>query len=437
MSVRGQWLDRLPDFMRSARFRMSVLYSTVLFVLAALLVGTLYFALLMSLDDSMVRPARVSGYADLNHDGVLDGSEVRLVTDFQELVRLVNTQTLENLKSYSFAALGVLFVISLGVGWVVSGRTLAPIGRITDVANHIQATDLSQRIELEGPSDELKRLADTFDRMLARLEDAFAMQRRFVADASHELRNPLAIIKTNLDVALADPDVSKEELERAGSVARRATERMALLVDDLFALARLDSRTPVTEDLSLTALVAEVGEELDALAVQHRLRLRTDFAAQVTIEGDEEGLKRAVANLVDNAIRYAPEDSEIVLAAGAEASWAWISVTDQGPGIPAEQQERVFDRFWRADVSRSRDRGGTGLGLAIVRQIALAHRGSVQLLSEPGHGSTFIVWLPVRAEEGVPFSPVPKKNPGPEPRPESKTGAEPVALPLKRPLPRV
>nr|MBA2601250.1 HAMP domain-containing protein [Actinomycetota bacterium] len=391
MSVRGQWLDRLPDFMRSARFRMTVLYSTVLFVLAALLVGTLYFALLMSLDDSMVRPARVSGYADLNHDGVLDGSEVQLVTDFQELVRLVNTQTLENLKSYSFAALGVLFVISLGVGWVVSGRTLAPIGRITDVANHIQATDLSQRIELEGPSDELKRLADTFDRMLARLEDAFAMQRRFVADASHELRNPLAIIKTNLDVALADPDVSKEELERAGSVARRATERMALLVDDLFALARLDSRTPVGEDLSLTALVAEVGEELEALAVKHRLRLRADFAAQVTIEGDEEGLKRAVANLVDNAIRYAPEDSEIVLAAGAEASWAWISVTDQGPGIPAEQQERVFDRFWRADVSRSRDRGGTGLGLAIVRQIALAHRGSVQLLSEPGHGSTFIV----------------------------------------------
>jgi len=437
VSVRGQWLDRLPDFMRSARFRMTVLYSTVLFVLAALLVGTLYFALLMSLDDSMVRPARVSGYADLNHDGVLDGSEVQLVTDFQELVRLVNTQTLENLKSYSFAALGVLFVISLGVGWVVSGRTLAPIGRITDVANHIQATDLSQRIELEGPSDELKRLADTFDRMLARLEDAFAMQRRFVADASHELRNPLAIIKTNLDVALADPDASKEELERAGSVARRATERMALLVDDLFALARLDSRTPVGEDLSLTALVAEVGEELEALAVKHRLRLRADFAAQVTIEGDEEGLKRAVANLVDNAIRYAPEDSEIVLAAGAEASWAWISVTDQGPGIPAEQQERVFDRFWRADVSRSRDRGGTGLGLAIVRQIALAHRGSVQLLSEPGHGSTFIVWLPVRAEEGVPLPPVPKKNPGPETRPESKVGPEPVALPLKRPLPRV
>ena len=172
----------------------------------------------------------------MNHDGVLSDSEAQLVTGIQGLVRLVNTETLENLRRYSFSALGVLFVVSLGVGWVVSGRTLAPIGRITDVANHIQATDLSQRIELEGPSDELKRLADTFDRMLARLEDAFAMQRRFVADASHELRNPLAIIKTNLDVALADPNVSKEELERAGSVARRATERMALLVDDLFAL---------------------------------------------------------------------------------------------------------------------------------------------------------------------------------------------------------
>lgn len=421
MSFRGQWLDRLPDGMRSARFRMSVLYSTVLFVIAALLVGTLYFALLMSLDDSMVRPPQVVGYADMNHDGVLSDSEAQLVTGIQGLVRLVNTETLENLRRYSFSALGVLFVVSLGVGWVVSGRTLAPIGRITDVANHIQATDLSQRIELEGPSDELKRLADTFDRMLARLEDAFAMQRRFVADASHELRNPLAIIKTNLDVALADPNVSKEELERAGSVARRATERMALLVDDLFALARLDSRSPASEDLSLTALAAEVAEEFEALAAQHQLRLRTDFESQVTIEGDKEGLKRAVANLVDNAIRYAPKGSEVVLAAGVDGPWGWVAVKDRGPGIPAEQQDRVFDRFWRADVSRSRDRGGTGLGLAIVRQIVLAHRGVVRLHSEPGRGSTFVLWLPVGATETTDLPPVPEASPV----------QDAVALPLK------
>jgi signal transduction histidine kinase len=421
MSFRGQWLDRLPDGMRSARFRMSVLYSTVLFVIAALLVGTLYFALLMSLDDSMVRPPQVVGYADMNHDGVLSDSEAQLVTGIQGLVRLVNTETLENLRRYSFSALGVLFVVSLGVGWVVSGRTLAPIGRITDVANHIQATDLSQRIELEGPSDELKRLADTFDRMLARLEDAFAMQRRFVADASHELRNPLAIIKTNLDVALADPNVSKEELERAGSVARRATERMALLVDDLFALARLDSRSPASEDLSLTALAAEVAEEFEALAAQHQLRLRTDFESQVTIEGDKEGLKRAVANLVDNAIRYAPQGSEVVLAVGADGPWGWVAVKDRGPGIPAEQQDRVFDRFWRADVSRSRDRGGTGLGLAIVRQIVLAHRGAVRLHSAPGRGSTFVLWLPVGAAETTDLPPIPEASPV----------GDAVALPLK------
>ena len=421
MSFRGQWLDRLPDGMRSARFRMSVLYSTVLFVIAALLVGTLYFALLMSLDDSMVRPPQVVGYADMNHDGILSDSEAQLVTGIQDLVRLVNTETLENLRRYSFSALGVLFVVSLGVGWVVSGRTLAPIGRITDVANHIQATDLSQRIELEGPSDELKRLADTFDRMLARLEDAFAMQRRFVADASHELRNPLAIIKTNLDVALADPNVSKEELERAGSVARRATERMALLVDDLFALARLDSRPPVSEDLSLTALAAEVAEEFEALAAQHGLRLRTDFESQVTIEGDKEGLKRAVANLVDNAIRYAPQGSEVVLAAGVEGPWGWVAVKDRGPGIPAEQHDRVFDRFWRADVSRSRDRGGTGLGLAIVRQIVLAHRGVVRLFSEPGQGSTFVLWLPAGASGNNELPPAPDASPV----------GDVVALPLK------
>ena len=229
MNPPGWLVDRLPEWARSIRFRYTLLYSAVLFGLAAVVVAAIYLVLLMSLRTEPVSAGRgpFCRY----------GECIRLVS-LSEFERLVNTRTLARLRNYSFGALGVLFVASLGVGWVVAGRVLRPIGRITSVAREIQATDLSRRIELPGPEDELKQLADTFDAMLARLDAAFAAQRQFVADASHELRNPLAIIRTNVDVALADPRADPEDLRHTMVVVKRASDRMARLVDDLLALAR-------------------------------------------------------------------------------------------------------------------------------------------------------------------------------------------------------
>ena len=231
---------------------------------------------------------------------------------------MVNSQTLTKLRNYSFGALGVLFVASLGVGWVVAGRVLRPIGRITSVARDIQATDLSRRIELPGPDDELKQLADTFDAMLARLDAAFAAQRQFTADASHELRNPLAIIRTNVDVALADPNADPDDLRQTIVVVKRASDRMARLVDDLLALARRQEPTLEHEPVDLGVAVAEASDDFVVPAAARSIVLDRAIAPGVVVTGDRDALKRAVANLLENAVRLAPEGSRIRLATGSE-----------------------------------------------------------------------------------------------------------------------
>ncbi|HEU4398938.1 MAG TPA: HAMP domain-containing sensor histidine kinase, partial [Actinomycetota bacterium] len=253
----------------------------------------------------------------------------------------------------------------------------------------------SRRIQLPGPEDELKQLADTFDAMLARLDAAFGAQRQFVADASHELRNPLAIIRTNADVALADPDASPDELRQTIATVKRAGDRMSLLVDDLLALARRQQPTLEHEPVDLGAAVAEASDDFMVPAETRDIVLDRAIAPGVVVTGDREALKRVVANLLDNAVRLAPAGSRIRLATGSEGNRAWIAVADEGPGISPEDQAHVFDRFWRADKARARADGGTGLGLAIVRQLVESHGGEVRMHSKVGVGSSFVVWLPI------------------------------------------
>ena len=386
MNPPGWLVDRLPEWARSIRFRYTLLYSAVLFGLAAVVVAAIYLVLLMALRNQPVSAGRGLWCRY--------GECIRFVS-LSEFERLVNSQILTKLRNYSFGALGVLFVASLGVGWVVAGRVLRPIGRITSVARDIQATDLSRRIELPGPEDELKQLADTFDAMLARLGAAFAAQRQFTADASHELRNPLAIIRTNVDVALADPHADPDDLRHTMIVVKRASDRMARLVDDLLALARRQEPTLEYEPVDLGVAVTEASDDFVVPAAARQIVLDRAIAPGVVVMGDRDALKRAVANLLDNAVRLAPAGSRIRLATGSEGDRAWIAVADEGPGISPEDQPHVFDRFWRADKARSRADGGSGLGLAIVRQIIESHGGEVRLQSKVGVGSSFVLWLPV------------------------------------------
>ncbi len=214
----------------SIRLRLALIYSLVLCLLAALAIGTIYLALAHTLESE---PPPVS----VTQLRPVPGGVNVTTGELETAQRVANESALNRLRTYSFAALLILFAASFGVGWLVAGYLLRPIRRITGVAREISATDLSRRIDLVGPEDELHQLADTFDEMLGRLDEAFANQRRFIQEASHELRNPLAVIRTNLEVTLADPNASTDDLRHTAEVVGRSTQRMSRLVDDLLLYA--------------------------------------------------------------------------------------------------------------------------------------------------------------------------------------------------------
>lgn len=398
------WMSRART-LRSIRFRLTVLYSTLLFALAGAALAITYFAVAQSTDPQPVTAQRAKIYENYRPVGYTTVAEI------SEIEAAVNYNTLQNLRTYSLIALGGLFVASLGIGWVLSGRALRPVGAIARTARDIQATDLSRRINLDGPRDELRDLADTIDSMLDRLEHAFRSQRQLIDDASHELRSPLAIIRTNLDASLTVPDAAAEDRSRAVAVVDRATTRMSRLVEDLLATARRDSEAVPDGDVDLAAVAREAGEEYGS----DRVFFAYDLTEGLHLIGDHDALRRAVGNLLSNAVRMAPRASTVTIAGGRTGSWLWIAVADQGPGIAPEHLPRVFDRFWRGpaarpdggDVPAERARQAerrTGLGLAIVRQIVESHGGQVAAYSTLGAGSRFVLWLPAadRADETPP-----------------------------------
>jgi signal transduction histidine kinase len=285
-------------------------------------------------------------------------------------------------------------VLSLGVGWWLSGRALRPVRRITAIAQEISGSDLSRRIHASGPDDELRQLADTIDAMLNRLDDTFAAQRQLVDDASHELRNPLAIIQTNVEAVLSREDVTPEERTQATLVVARATTRMSRLVEDLLASSRRAAPAFTEGDVDLACIANEAADELALLAEQNGVTLRRDTARGGTVIGDRDALRRAVANLISNAVRFSPEGGDVLVTTGLRGDWGYVAVRDHGVGIPTADQRRVFDRFYRGNGHTSHD-GHAGLGLAIVRQIVESHGGHATLFSAPGAGSTFVLWLPL------------------------------------------
>ncbi|WP_205650245.1 sensor histidine kinase [Actinoplanes solisilvae] len=399
-------LSNRPEVFRSIRFRLTVIYSTVLFALAGLTLGVIYVAVAQTTSPQPITAQRAK---IIDRNGYVQGSTN--VAEVSQVEAAVNFNTMKKLREYSFIALGVLFVSSLGIGWVLSGRALRPVGSITRAAREIQATDLSQRIHLGGPRDELRDLADTIDSMLERLDHAFQAQRQLIDDASHELRSPLAIIRTNLDASLNAPDATPDERRRAVAVVDRATTRMSRLVEDLLATARRDADATPDADVDLSVVAREAGEE--SFVTDRPLRLTYALAPGLHLIGDADALRRAVNNLLSNSLRLAPSHSVITVATGREGSWLWLAVADEGPGIAPDDLPRVFDRFWRGANNEQtpgvRRERRTGLGLAIVRQIVESHGGRAAAYSTPGHGSTFVLWLPAadRADE----TPPPAENP--------------------------
>jgi signal transduction histidine kinase len=231
--------------------------------------------------------------------------------------------------------------------------------------------------------------------MLERLERAFGQQSRFVADAAHELRTPLASLRTNLEVVRSDPHATLDDYRQMASVLERALERLERLVDDLLLLAR-GEKDVRAEPVYLEVLIGDVIQELKPLAQSHRVSLYYQVPEEVIVQADPPLLARAISNLIENGIRYNHPGGSVTVTVRREAKSVAVSVEDTGTGIPPEEQAHIFDRFYRVDRSRAQHRGGSGLGLSIAAHIVQLHGGHIQVASTPGAGSTFTIWLPDR-----------------------------------------
>ena len=301
--------------------------------------------------------------------------------------------TLSHLLQYSLTTLALVIVLAAILGWVVAGRALRPVHRITAAARGATEHNLSARVALRGPRDELQELADTFDEMLARLETAFEAQRRFIANASHELRTPLAVMRASIDVVLDDPRGTPDDLRGMASDIRAAVDHAEHLIGALLILARNERGLTIREEVDLATVVENV---LDVADGRDR-RVHADLESGV-FEGDPVLAEHLVTNLVDNAIRYGA--GEIWICTGPTPAGSRLTVANTGPAIDPADVARIFEPFQRLGNRTSHD--GSGLGLTIVASIAAVHGGSAT--AEPREGGGLVVtvtipsWMPAPAE---------------------------------------
>jgi heavy metal sensor kinase len=291
------------------------------------------------------------------------------------------------------AGIATLAIAIFG-GWFVAGRALAPIKRISDTARAMSAGDLTARIAVERTESELEQVASTLNGAFDRLQLALEQERRFTADASHELRTPISVLRAETEWALGR-ERSQQEYTNALTVCHRAALRMQDTVERLLALVRAEVAADMQErgPVAMRSLIDDVIGWLAPMAQERRVRLSVSGEA-FTVSGDAEQLREALNNVVGNAILYNKPGGSVTISTRRMDGRAQIEVVDTGIGIPADAVPRVFERFFRVDKARSRELGGTGLGLAIARTIVVAHGGDISCTSEPGVGSAFVITLP-------------------------------------------
>ena len=377
---------RLPPVFSSIRFRLTALSSLVVFVLGSATVITIFFVIRHGL-----RNERVMGLVLTPGETVVRGGVRYIIPQlemrqFQTVETVVRERILEDITGLILWGLFWMFLVSLVMGWFLAGRSLRPINRIVEVADNIQARDLTARINLSGPDDELTRLAGTFDAMLDRLSGSFRLQQQFLASTSHDLRNPLAVIRSNLEVSLADRETTVEDWRETGEVVSRAARKMSEMIDRLLEVARLEVGFSKFSDLDLADLVDSTAQAVTALAEEQDVRVEVE-TRPAAVSGDALALARVLENLLDNAISASPPGASVRLGSGETGGWAWMTVSDRGPGLDPSL------------ISGDSHAGG-GLGLAIARHLTESHGGELATFPAQGGGTVMVVWIPSRTGPG-------------------------------------
>jgi two-component system, OmpR family, sensor kinase len=294
-----------------------------------------------------------------------------------------------------------LLLASVG-GYFLARKSLAPVVAMAAQARGMGAQNLRDRLAVPNRRDEMGQLALSFNQLLERLEETFERQRRFISDASHELRTPVAILRGESEVTLSRPDRSSEEYRESLAILRDESLRLTHIIEDLFTLTRADAgQYPLSlREIYLDELAGEVLHQTRSLVVPKRIALTSSIEPDLPFRGDEALLRRLLLNLLENAIKYTPEGGSIQLRCAREGNQYAVSITDSGSGVPPELYASIFERFFRVDKARSRadnETGGAGLGLSIARWIAEAHHGQLNLARSDSTGSTFTATFPIRS----------------------------------------
>ncbi|MFI9827226.1 sensor histidine kinase [Streptomyces sp. NPDC051913] len=397
------WDPRRPElpfpWLRpTIRIRLTLLYGGMFLIAGILLLSIIYLLAANALNVGSDLPFKVVTGTVSSESCNITSTQLPAADLNHALNECVNEQrqhALDNLLSRSLLALLGLAIIAFAFGYAMAGRVLSPLGRITRTARAVAGSDLSRRIELDGPDDELKELADTFDDMLERLQRAFTAQQRFVGNASHELRTPLAINRTLLEVHLSDPG-APVELQQLGKTLLATNERSEQLVEGLLLLARSDNQIVERKPVDLAEVAEQAVDQVHAEAEAKGVTIRGEQKPAV-VQGNGVLLERIALNLVQNAVRYnVPEGGWVEVTTEVQHGQALLVVSNTGPVVPAYEIDNLFEPFKRLrGADRTGSDKGVGLGLSIVRSVARAHGGHIYAQPREGGGLVMRVTLPI------------------------------------------
>ncbi|MEV7024514.1 HAMP domain-containing sensor histidine kinase [Kitasatospora sp. NPDC093558] len=387
------WLPFRPTI----RMRLTLLYGGMFLMAGIVLLLVMYYFNRQALQDSALPHLVLSsptGNIQVNTpDGLTIANQATLDRWLANYQAAQSSQALNTLLRKSLTVLVCLAVIAFAAGYAMAGRVLRPLGRITRTARDVASSDLHRRIELDGPDDELKELADTFDDMLDRLDRSFDSQRRFVANASHELRTPLAINRTLLEVQLSDPAASPD-LQQLGKTLLATNERSEQLVEGLLLLARSDNELTERRPVDLSEVASRALEQTRSEADKREVELRSTLDPAVA-SGNGVLLERIALNLLQNAVRYNTAGGWVELTTAEVPGGGELVVSNTGPVVPQYELEHIFEPFRRIKgADRTRSDKGVGLGLSIVRSVVRAHGGAIEATPRPGGGLTMRVRIP-------------------------------------------